>query len=326
MNTMKILKTILYFAIISVLIIVSVYFRSYYTLTGAVVMTLFFALDVIFFFMPVGHIKADITSEKTDYTKGEAAQLYITLRSTYVFPLSSVKVNITFKNRFYSPHTVAINTPVPLLVPQKIKIPFTINKAGITDITLNIMQHSDFMGLFSRKDNITTVYAIVAMPVKHISESQTFGQTNSDEIPAANVYLSSSGDISGYKEYSPGDRKNTINWKLYARTDNIYVKEFDRTSADESVVLFDMYIGTIDKAAEILYNIDIGTGYDLLWLPAGREDFEIAYISDSETLKNTLYKIFSSAPEGVKGKAIAEYKKLYKENKVLYISDKSELL
>lgn len=323
---MKALKTILYFIIIFVLTVMSVYFRSYYILAGVLVMTGLFAADVILFFIPTGHINADISSSKTDYTKGETAEIYITLQSTYIFPLSSVNTQITFKNKFYSPHTITIKTPVPLLVPKKIKIPFTLTKAGIVEITLKCTDHSDLLGFFSKKDNTNTVYTILSMPVKDETHFSDFGQADSDEIPAANVYLSNTGDISGYREYSPGDRKNNINWKLYARTNNIYVKEFERTSADEAVVLFDMYKGTIDKAAEILYNLDIGTGYDLLWLPSGREDFEISYISDAETLRNALYRIFSSAPEAVKGKALSEYKKLYKENKVLYISDKLELL
>lgn len=308
------------------MIFISVYFKSYYLLMGSIMLVAIPLLDIILFFIPFGSIKAEINSSKTDYMKGEKAEIYISLKSTKPFPLWTVKTDVIIRNKFYDEEKITVETPLPVFFTRKIKVPFVIDKSGIIEISVKNTEYLDILGFLKKRAVLNTAYTIIAMPLKENIQQTAFGAIDSDEIPAANVYLSGSGDISGYKEYNSGDRKNSINWKLFARTEKLFVREFERTSADEAVVLFDMYINNLDKALDILYNIDFRKGYTLLWLPKGREEFETAYISDEETLRNALYRIFTSAPETAENKALSEYKRLYKEDKVLYISNKMELL
>lgn len=326
MKPMKVLKTAVYILTLSIMIFMSVYFKNYYLLMGAVLLITVPILDILLFLIPFGSIKAEINSVKTNYVKGEKAEICLHLKSTKFFPVSQLKTDVIIKNKFYEEESITIETPLPIFFKRKIKIPFIINKSGIIEISLNNAKYNDMLGFLNRKTVLNTSYTIIAMPLKESIYKANFGAVDSDEIPAANVYLSSSGDISGYKEYGSGDRNNNINWKLFARTKKLFVREFEKTSADEAVVLFDMYINNLDKALDILYNIDFKSGYTLLWLPKGKEEFKTAYISDKETLKNALYEIFTSAPETEENKSILEYKRLYRENRVLYISDKMELL
>lgn len=323
---MRILKAAVYILTLFVMIFMSVYFKSYYLLVGAVLLFAVPLIDVILFFIPFGSIKAEINSSKTDYIKGEKAEIYISLKSTKPFPLWAVKTDVIIKNKFYNEEKITVETPLPVFFARKIKVPFVIDKSGIIEISVKNTEYRDMLGFLKKRSDLNTTYTIIAMPLKENIQQTDFGAIDSDEIPAANVYLSGSGDISGYKEYNSGDRKNSINWKLFARTEKLFVREFERTSADEAVVLFDMYINNLDKALDILYSIDFRKGYTLLWLPKGREEFETAYVSDEETLRNALYRIFNSAPETTENKALSEYKRLYRENRVLYISDKMELL
>lgn len=326
MNQMRIFKTAVYAIILFIVIFMSVYFKSYYLLTGAALLIAVPLFDIILFLLPVGSIKAEIKSSKTDYIKGEQAEIFIILKSTKPFPTSGVKTDVVIKNKFYNEEKITFEIPLPVFFARKIKIPFKIDKSGIIEISVKNTEYKDMLGFFYKKSDLKTVYTIIAMPLKENISQPAFGSIDSDEIPAANVYLNSRGDLSGYREYRDGDRKNNISWKLFARTEKLFVREFEKTSADEPVILFDMCIDNIDKALDILYNIDFSKGYTLLWLPKGREEFETAYISDNETLRNNLYRIFSSPPETIPDKAISEYRKLYRENKVLYISDKMELL
>ena len=44
-------------------------------------------------------------------------------------------------------------------------------------------------------------------------------------------YLGMSVEFSSHREYTPGDDLRHLNWKLYARHDRLYIKEYDADHA-----------------------------------------------------------------------------------------------
>ena len=324
---MKYLKIILCILVFVILLYMSVFFRSYYILFGAFFYGFIVIADILLFFIPVGTVGVEITSSKTNYTKGENGEIYIKLRNSKLFPVYRVEFDVVFKNKFYNADKVSIKTPLSILPTKTVTIPVNMEKSGVVSVFTESIKYSDAFGILNRQISVNTAYSVIVMPNKINLDIAYFGAADSDEIPAVNVYLSNSGDVSGYKEYGSGDRTNNINWKLFARTDKLYVREFERTSADEAVVLMDMNINNLDKAIDIIYSIGCKNGvYTLLWLPCGNEEFESSCISDEVTLNNTLYRIYNSAPDTAVNKGIETYKRMYRENKVLYVSDKMELL
>lgn len=324
---MRYLKIIASILVLLILLYMSVFFRSYYILVGALGYGFIITADIILYLLPFGTIEAEITSNKTDYIKGEKGEIYIKLKNKKLFPIYNAKLELVLKNKFYKADKITIETPLTVSITKKITLPVKMERSGVITLSVDSIRYSDFFGILNRSININTVYSVIVMPNKINIDSTYFGAAESDEIPAVNVYLSNNGDVSGYKEYALGDRTNNINWKLFARTNNIYVREFERTSADEAVVLMDMNINNLDKAIDIIYSIGCKNGiYTLLWLPCGNEEFECECISDEETLNNAIYRIYDSAPEVDVNKGLDMYKKLYRENRVLYVSDKMELL
>lgn len=324
---MKYLKIIVIISAFVILVFMSVFFASYYILGAAFCYALIILLDILMFFVPFGTVKAEIGSNKTELKKGETVNILITLKNKYMFPIYKVQFDVVIKNRFYDADKITIETPLSIFNNKKITIPVKMEKSGVINVSVKEIKYSDAFNLLSRKISINEVYSVIVMPDNINIDSAVFGQAESDEIPAVNVYLSNNGDISGYREYGPGDKTNNINWKLFAATGDIYVREFERTSADEAVVLMDMNINNLDKAIDIIYSIGCNKGvYTLLWLPCGNEEFECACISDKETLIDTIYRIYNSVPEPLENKGLEAYKRFYRENRVLYVSDKMELL
>lgn len=323
---MKILRMGLYLVLLLGLIFAGVYFKSYYIFIMTVCALIILIGDIILFFIPAGKIQINIKSESSEYVKKEKVNLSVKIHNKKLFPVFRAKVNISFKNKFYKEGKTEVYVSLPLFISRNIKMSFESDKAGIIDICGEIEEYSDMLGIFVKKTDIKNNYAVTVMPQRGETILTATGETDSDQLPAANVYASVSGDVSGYGEYR-GERKNNINWKLFSRTEKLYVKEFERTSAEEAVVLLDMYAENIDRGLDILYDIKIPEeGYNLLWFPQGCEEFESAYINDEGALKNAVYRIFMSSPCGEKNRGLNEYKRLYGENKVLYISDKMELL
>ncbi len=322
---MKIFKAAACIAALIIALYMCIFFKSYYLLSAAAIVIFVIAVDLIFF-IPIGEIKTDITSDKTDYVKGEKGNIYVKFKNLRLLPVHKLKAEIKIKNKFYDEEKITVEMPLSVVFAKKITIPFVPDKNGVINIAVEKIKYTDMLGIFSKNKNVNAEYSVIVMPVKGTAVETDAGAADSDEILASNVYLSNNGDVSGYKEYKNGDKKSGINWKMLARTQTLFVRQFERTSADEAVVLLDMYIENLDKAIDILYNISVkGEGFNLLWLPCGNEEFERAYISDDEELKNTLYKIYYSVPDTIRDKALTEYKRLYKGSRVLYISDKTEL-
>lgn len=324
---MKFFKVVIYIFAFVIAVYMAVFFNSYYLLVIGGLLAFIACCDFLFFLLPFGKVETVVWSNKTDYTKGETGKIYVKIKSSKIYPIYKVSLDLAFKNKFYDEEKIKIETSVPAIFGKKIILPLHIEKSGIINIAVSNIEYSDMFGILKRKSKAETKYSVIAMPNEIEINNIEYGVAESDEIPATNVYLSNEGDVSGYREYHEGDRKNNINWKIFARSENLYVKEFERTSADEAVILLDMNIKNIDKAMDILYSVGkYRNGFTLLWLPCGNEEFETAYIADEETLKATMYKIFSSSAEVVENKGLYEYKRIYRENKVLYISDKMELI
>ena len=52
-------------------------------------------------------------------------------------------------------------------------------------------------------------------------------------------YLGMSVEFSSHREYAPGDDLRHVNWKLYARHDRLYIKEYDADTNLNLYILLD---------------------------------------------------------------------------------------
>lgn len=70
-----------------------------------------------------------------------------------------------------------------------------------------------------------------------LSGLQTWPESGGMFAGEGEVGLGSGEDFSGHKEYREGASQRRIDWKLYARTDQLYTKEF--TGGAEEAIIFD---------------------------------------------------------------------------------------
>ena len=216
--------------------------------------------------------------------------------------------------------------PLGVLCGKNIRRPFKIVYNGIFDINIEKVEYTDMLGILKKSMSSGSKYSFVVFPKETESCSTDMtGAIDTDNIPSENVYSSNSGDISSFREYREGDRLNGINWKLTARMDDIYVREYERTSMDEAVVLLDMYVNNIDKALDELYAVlKHKRNFYVFWLPAGAEEFKSGYVSDESSAYDLLIDIYDSAPDMIANRGINEYKKIYKGHRFIYISNTVE--
>lgn len=323
---MKYFRWLMIICVIVLLIYMSIFFGSYYSLMSAFVCGGVIFVDILLFAIPFGSINVDFTSLNNNCYKGDKNEIYIIFHSRRLQPVRSLNFDVVIKHRFYGEKRIPMSLALPMFFLQKVKVPVVLDKSGVVKITVENMRYSDTFGILSKKTRCDNFYSVVVMPVAVESNESGFGTTDSEEIPAVNVYLSNNGDIKGYRDYMPGDKTNHINWKMYSSKGNMLVREFERSSADDAVVLLDMNKVTLDKGLDILAGINNKGHYTLMWLPAGNEEFELASVTDEESFKDAIYRIFDSQPQQSADTAIVAYKRVFKGNSVLYITDRAELV
>lgn len=322
---MRLFKIISFIFLLCILTFASVYFNVQYLSAVAIVLIAAVAVDVILFVISRG-CRVNVVSDKAEYRKKSKGIIKLSVKNLCFYPVNRVRVTLSVKNRYYNGKTNYYVFPLGILCNKKIRIPFVTAYNGIYDIKVDRIEYTDMFGILKRKQICGSKYSFMVLPTGIADSSiDISGNIDTDNIPSDNVYSSNVGDISSFREYREGDRLNNVNWKLSARMDNIYVKEYEKTSMDEAVILLDMYIRNLDVALDNLYSIlKSKTNFYVLWLPAGAEEFKSKYVSDNNAAADIMTDIYNSAPDMLENRGINEYKRLYKGHKFLYVSNKTE--
>ncbi len=111
-------------------------------------------------------------------------------------------------------------------------------ECGCLEISLYSLKALDLTGIWTRRLSLYAETCIYVFPdleqgmdlsrIKPITfhKSGVFGRKTTEEI-------------SGYREYMPGDPMNLIHWKLSAKTGKLLLKTFDRDPEEEILLLLD---------------------------------------------------------------------------------------
>jgi len=100
-------------------------------------------------------------------------------------------------------------------------------------------------------------------------------------------YLGMSMDFAEHRPYMPGDDIRRIDWRLYARTDRFYIKQFEaETNADVGFLLDAS--ASMDYASGDVTKLDYGRFLtaSLAWFSAGQKDRVGLYAFDSDVVEH----------------------------------------
>ncbi len=256
------------------LLIGSVFFYILYLgNSSAILMAFLFVMPVFLLIILINSTlksKADIKLSSPYAQKGEKFCISVIFKNNSIFPVSQARAMICVTNQLSGEKKeFYINTPVLLKNNQTISPQISIDSCGIFSIELVNVKYFDLFFLFTLKKKIyktlsfyilPSIYPITAtiIPEKNITaDSDIFSADKSGDDPS---------EIFDIREYQDGDKQNRIHYKLSAKTDITYVKEFsypvlsklgllvEPMSLTENGVSFDSIFSTmLDSAASFFY-------------------------------------------------------------------------
>lgn len=199
-----------------------------------------FLVGFIYILIKKNDIKIQVKFDRKIYSSGEEHE-FITIINNYgILPAPYVILNnkaIEQINPKYNGDAVALNPDDSIWVRNIVKF----NKRGLYNFGEMNIKIGDLFSIFERKRNINLNVPIKVYP--KVYELSRFTSNGSDIFKNAVSNKSNIEDLYSTKEirkYNIGDNLKRVNWKVSAKHGELFVKNQDMVSGEESNIFLDM--------------------------------------------------------------------------------------
>lgn len=241
---MKRIRNIIRYSIIIVLNVFIMYvFHSYINLLLLVGLVLFPIYSIYGVNKVKEGLKLQIMLPMEPMEKGNEFHVRFVLHNPSWFPLVNATIFLRIENRFYREEGVNhLNLPVRARQDTEVIYPVVMDYCGSFHITAENIRLVDLLGIYE-----------VYLPVQEEQECLIFPAGESRMQEAGQMYINGVteameskekgydfSEVSGIREYIPGDKLQNIHWKLSVKKDELMVKERISVSAMQLNVLVEL--------------------------------------------------------------------------------------
>ncbi|MBR4451662.1 MAG: DUF58 domain-containing protein [Clostridia bacterium] len=248
-------------------------------------------------------VKTDIPLESVG--EGNDIPVDFTVENKTPFPVPGIRLGYSVENGFY-PNEEKQEMTLPVRRGKR-TYRWTVSSvyAGLVTLTGSSMKMQDYLGLFVFEKEWKNVSQIAVFPgsdeiVMNIVEN-TFSQGEENDNESANA----SEDVTQIKDfrlYAPGDRMQRVNWKISAKYDDLYVKEFELMYDRTLTLLIELRrdsdeVGFLDELITAFYSaalrlIELEITFFISWFDVDKGVFRQEKVDDEDTLHDDLRQVF----------------------------------
>lgn len=222
-----------------------------------------------------------------------------------LFPSQGVKAEYIVCNRFYPNEEIQEMTlPVRRHLNSYV---WNIESvyAGFLELQGRRLTMHDYLGLFGFEREWNEITGVSVIPktdevIMRLLESTLTegGESESDNADSVEDVT----QIKEFREYKPGDRIQRVNWKLSAKYDSLYVKEFEQEYASTLTLLPELRrdtgkVGFLDDVITAFYStaaqlIEMDIRFSVKWFDSEQGKFRTETVEESDGLLDVLQQIF----------------------------------
>lgn len=236
----------------------AILYNTYYT--GIIFLTLIVLPFILFGLLSFiyGSVKAELVSAAHVVNKGDAIPISVLLSNPTIFPVSNLKIYLTYKNAYSSrKYSKEFNVSIDGRSKTSIICSLYSDYAGNMEISLKGIRIYDYLKLFSLKKKLKGNLKAAVLPY-YYELTQDYINDRRTRIIESDYYSPNrKGDdpseVFAIREYREGDRLQRIHWKLSRKLDQLMIKEFS-DPLNCSVLLFVNLC--VPEEANVLYFID----------------------------------------------------------------------
>ena len=178
------------------------------------------------------------------------------------FPILKIKLEY-YNSQIKVPKAFYVSTSISAKSNFQLKLELSSDYTGIVDVRIKKVTLYDFMGLFfcflpkknypdsANRSRIGIFPEIITLnaelsSVKSVDyESDFFSKTQKGDDPS---------EIFDMHDYQPGDKLNKIHWKLSAKLDNLFVKDYSLPVSSSVYIFYNNFLGKSPTEDDIRKN------------------------------------------------------------------------
>ncbi|MBQ6456177.1 MAG: DUF58 domain-containing protein, partial [Mogibacterium sp.] len=191
-----------------------------------------------------------ISFEKAD-DNVSPAEVTLTIRNGDIMPVTDIEADIRCMNlRTGEAENVTVTRSIRPKGKVRETLIVTPGHAGRYEIAVDSMKLYDPLRLWSREIEVSDRVYLTSMP--EIFELDMSLTSSSSAMPEGDRYKDSvngndSGEVTGIREYVPGDPVRNIHWKLSSKLDKTLVKELGQPITDNFLIV-------LGNSADVSFN------------------------------------------------------------------------
>lgn len=233
-----------YILVIAVNVFAMLVFHSYINFILVVGLFLFPVYSVFGTWRVKQMLRFKVMVPEEPMEKGDEFLLRFALDNPTWFPLLNATIQIQVENSFFKEEgTHSLNVPVRARKKTEIEYPIVMDYCGRLKVSIESIKIMDLLGIYETN-----------IPVKLQKECLVFPRGAEKNQEAGRVYMVGVSEameskekgydfseVSGIREYIPGDKLQNIHWKLSVKKDELMVKERISVSAMQLNVLVELF-------------------------------------------------------------------------------------
>lgn len=217
-----------YIIIVGINAAIMLSFHSYINFIIMLFLILFPIYSVFGVYSVAKKISLELTLPREPMDKGTDFYVGMQFQNPTIFPIVNATLKLRAANAFYGEEGEHIlNVPIRCLGGTQVKYPITMDSCGRFSLEVVGFHLTDLLGVLDVKVPCMVSGECLVVPVgadRNQEAGRLYQQGVSEAMESKEKGYDFS-EISGIREYIPGDKLQNIHWKLSVKRDELMVKE-----------------------------------------------------------------------------------------------------
>lgn len=203
--------------------------------------------------------KIEVRFERESVKAGVNLQMPIkaVINNPTIFPAISGTLVFSVAHRYYGDKTIKkMEIPITGKGESKYTLPIASKYCGCVEVCLMQLKIRDFLGFMEFKQDMHKESDGYVFPF--LEDASIDFLENSKAIKESLVTYEKSyenEDEWELREYQPGEKLQLVHWKLYGKTGELFLKQFQNSQQEEKKILFELYDDKNGSLDTILYYV-----------------------------------------------------------------------
>lgn len=327
-----------YLIFVSLIAFGLIFYNNYVLLMLLLVMLILPFISLLLSVRGKNKISVNVLADKASVGKNVPVDVYFDVENKSVVSVENFTLNIRIFNTFYGNDEIyELIVPSTPMSTRRTTMKISSIYCGRLVVEVFLVKMYDIFGLFKFKLPIQAKTEVMFMPYEtvELDNIPISVHGNADDEELQYVKGDDVSQISQIRNYIPGDKLQSIHWKLSAKSEELQVKEYSLPYSDDVVLLLELFVD--DEMPEIFdeliekmfavsgFLIKQGRKFNIVWYDINQNNFISREVNNSDELMAGIMDLYYTVPEKINGTTYEMYKRFHGDIKgtVLYMCDNS---